>query len=110
MRRGSELKRRQNCRDVDGVASARETIHARLVSAPTALFPGAGEWPASACTWQYQQSCMLISVECADDPSDYSTLAAVLPGGPRAFLPLFCNHWASLVWYDARRGSVSCRA
>ena len=49
--------------------------------------------------WQYQQSCMLISVQCADDPGD-STWQQFTPAGPRAFLPLF-DHWASLVWYDA---------
>ncbi|WP_116354963.1 3-demethoxyubiquinol 3-hydroxylase [Klebsiella aerogenes] len=48
--------------------------------------------------WQYQQSCMLISVQCADDPGD-STWQQFTPSGPRAFLPLFDN-WASLVWYD----------
>ncbi|MDM4209163.1 3-demethoxyubiquinol 3-hydroxylase [Klebsiella spallanzanii] len=48
--------------------------------------------------WQYQQSCMLISVNCADDPGD-STWQQFTPTGPRAFLPLF-DHWASLVWYD----------
>lgn len=48
--------------------------------------------------WQYQQSCMLISVQCADDPGD-STWQQFTPAGPRAFLPLF-DHWASLVWYD----------
>ena len=49
--------------------------------------------------WQYQQSCMLISVQCAGDPGD-STWQQFTPAGPRAFLPLFDN-WASLVWYDA---------
>lgn len=49
--------------------------------------------------WQYQQSCMLISVQCAGDPGD-STWQQFTPAGPRAFLPLF-DHWASLVWYDA---------
>nr|WP_287859329.1 3-demethoxyubiquinol 3-hydroxylase [Klebsiella sp.] len=49
--------------------------------------------------WQYQQSCMLISVQCVDDPGD-STWQQFTPTGPRAFLPLF-DHWASLVWYDA---------
>ncbi len=48
--------------------------------------------------WQYQQSCMLISVQCADDPGD-STWQQFTPSGPRAFLPLF-DRWASLVWYD----------
>jgi 2-octaprenyl-3-methyl-6-methoxy-1,4-benzoquinol hydroxylase len=38
--------------------------------------------------WQYQQSCMLISVQCADDPGD-STWQQFTPAGPRAFLPLF---------------------
>ena len=49
--------------------------------------------------WQYQQSCMLISVQCANDPGD-STWQQFTPTGPRAFLPL-SDHWASLVWYDA---------
>lgn len=48
--------------------------------------------------WQYQQSCMLISVQCVDDPGD-STWQQFTPTGPRAFLPLF-DHWVSLVWYD----------
>lgn len=48
--------------------------------------------------WQYQQSCMLISVQCADEPGD-STWQQFTPAGPRAYLPLF-DHWASLVWYD----------
>jgi 2-octaprenyl-3-methyl-6-methoxy-1,4-benzoquinol hydroxylase len=49
--------------------------------------------------WQYQQSCMLITVQCEEDPGD-STWQQFTPEGPRAFLPLFDN-WASLVWYDA---------
>lgn len=49
--------------------------------------------------WQYAQSCMLITVQCENDPGD-STWQQFTPDGPRAFLPLFDN-WASLVWYDA---------
>ena len=49
--------------------------------------------------WQYQQSCMLISVVCDQPPGD-STWQQFTPDGPRAFLPLFGN-LASLVWYDA---------
>lgn len=49
--------------------------------------------------WQYAQSCMLISVQCENDPGD-STWQQFTPDGPRAFLPLFDN-WASLVWYDS---------
>ena len=49
--------------------------------------------------WQYQQSCMLITVECDEDPGD-STWQQFTPDGPRAFLPLF-DRWASLVWYDS---------
>lgn len=49
--------------------------------------------------WQYTQSCMLITVQCENDPGD-STWQQFTPDGPRAFLPLFDN-WASLVWYDA---------
>jgi len=48
--------------------------------------------------WNYQQSCLLISVRCATDPGD-STWQQFSPDGPRAFLPLYDN-WASLVWYD----------
>lgn len=48
--------------------------------------------------WQYPQSCMLITVECENEPGD-STWQQFTPNGPRAFLPLFDN-WASLVWYD----------
>lgn len=49
--------------------------------------------------WQYAQSCMLITVQCENDPGD-STWQQFTPDGPRAFLPLFDN-WASLVWYDS---------
>lgn len=48
--------------------------------------------------WQYPQSCMLIGVQCVNEPGD-STWQQFSPTGPRAFLPLFDN-WASLVWYD----------
>ncbi|SNY78402.1 3-demethoxyubiquinol 3-hydroxylase [Enterobacter sp. CC120223-11] len=48
--------------------------------------------------WQYPQSCMLITVECENEPGD-STWQQFTPDGPRAFLPLYDN-WASLVWYD----------
>lgn len=48
--------------------------------------------------WQYQQSCMLITVKCENDPGN-STWQHFTPNGPHAFLPLFDN-WASLVWYD----------
>lgn len=49
--------------------------------------------------WQYQQSCMLITVECENAPGE-STWQHFTPNGPHAFLPLF-GYWASLVWYDA---------
>ncbi|QLR42287.1 2-octaprenyl-3-methyl-6-methoxy-1,4-benzoquinol hydroxylase [Enterobacter sp. RHBSTW-00994] len=48
--------------------------------------------------WQYQQSCMLITVQCENEPGE-STWQHFTPDGPHAFLPLFDN-WASLVWYD----------
>ena len=48
--------------------------------------------------WQYQQSCMLITVKSENEPGD-STWQQFTPTGPRAFLPLYDN-WASLVWYD----------
>ncbi|GAA0487029.1 3-demethoxyubiquinol 3-hydroxylase [Tatumella punctata] len=49
--------------------------------------------------WDYSQSCMLISAECENPPSD-STWQQFTPQGPRAFLPLHDNY-ASLVWYDS---------
>ena len=48
--------------------------------------------------WQYEQSCMLITVQCENSPGE-STWQHFTPNGPHAFLPLF-DHWASLVWYD----------
>ncbi|WP_374245020.1 3-demethoxyubiquinol 3-hydroxylase [Klebsiella quasipneumoniae subsp. similipneumoniae] len=77
-----------------------ETIHARLVIGADGASSQVREMAGIGVhAWQYQQSCMLISVECADDPGD-STWQQFTPSGPRAFLPLFDN-WASLVWYDA---------
>ncbi|GAB79642.1 3-demethoxyubiquinol 3-hydroxylase [Shimwellia blattae] len=49
--------------------------------------------------WEYSQSCMLVSVQCAQAPGD-ATWQEFTPQGPRAFLPLFDN-WGSLAWYDA---------
>ncbi|BDH46680.1 2-octaprenyl-3-methyl-6-methoxy-1,4-benzoquinol hydroxylase [Salmonella enterica subsp. enterica serovar Choleraesuis] len=49
--------------------------------------------------WEYPQSCMLISVRCAEAPGG-STWQQFTPAGPRAFLPLF-GEYASLVWYDS---------
>lgn len=47
---------------------------------------------------RYAQSCMLISVQCENDPGD--STAAVYSGRAACVLPLFDN-WASLVWYDS---------
>lgn len=49
--------------------------------------------------WQYQQSCMLITVQTSEEQQD-KTWQQFFPSGPRAFLPLYDN-WASLVWYDS---------
>ncbi|MBT0721645.1 3-demethoxyubiquinol 3-hydroxylase [Rosenbergiella collisarenosi] len=49
--------------------------------------------------WDYQQACMLISVECAYEPGE-TTWQQFTPHGPRAFLPLY-DRFASLVWYDS---------
>ena len=89
LRVGSELKTMQR-------GETQTALHLRegrrstpgWLSAPTALPPECGRWPASACTRQYQQSCMLISVECADDPGDstaavYSQRPARLPAAVR---------------------------
>ncbi|MGP3593955.1 3-demethoxyubiquinol 3-hydroxylase [Vagococcus sp. WN89Y] len=64
---------------------------------------GANSWVRQASgigihAWQYQQSCLLITVECENEAGD-STWQQFTPNGPHAFLPLFGN-WASLVWYD----------
>lgn len=76
-----------------------EAIHARLVIGADGANSQVREMAGIGVhAWQYQQSCMLISVECVDDPGD-STWQQFTPSGPRAFLPLF-DHWASLVWYD----------
>lgn len=48
--------------------------------------------------WQYNQSCLLITVK-MDQPQQDITWQQFFPSGPRAFLPLF-DHWACLVWYD----------
>ncbi|PAV10768.1 2-octaprenyl-3-methyl-6-methoxy-1,4-benzoquinol hydroxylase [Arsenophonus sp. ENCA] len=48
--------------------------------------------------WQYNQSCLLITVK-MEQPQQDITWQQFFPSGPRAFLPLF-DHWACLVWYD----------
>ena len=49
--------------------------------------------------WNYNQSCMLISVELEHEAGD-TTWQHFTPDGPHALLPLF-DRWASLVWYDS---------
>lgn len=54
--------------------------------------------------WQYGQSVLSVTVQCADsneyrDTSDM-TWQAFHPTGPRAFLPMY-ERFASLIWYDA---------
>ncbi len=80
---GSELKTMQRGETQTALHLREgETIHARLVIGADGANSQCGRWPASACTpRQYQQSCMLISVECADDPGD-STPAAVYSQRP----------------------------
>lgn len=101
LRVGSELKTMQRGETQTALHLREgETIHARLVIGADGATSQVREMAGIGVhAWQYQQSCMLISVECADDPGD-STWQQFTPSGPRAFLPLF-DHWASLVWYDA---------
>ncbi|HBR6597006.1 3-demethoxyubiquinol 3-hydroxylase [Klebsiella pneumoniae] len=101
LRVGSELKTMQRGETQTALHLLEgETIHARLVIGADGANSQVREMAGIGVhAWQYQQSCMLISVECADDPGD-STWQQFTPSGPRAFLPLF-DHWASLVWYDA---------
>ena len=100
LRVGSELKTMQRGETQTALHLREgETIHARLVIGADGANSQVREMAGIGVhAWQYQQSCMLISVECADDPGD-STWQQFTPSGPRAFLPLF-DHWASLVWYD----------
>ncbi len=68
---------------------------------------GANSWVRQSAgigihAWQYDQSCMLISVECEQEAGE-STWQHFTPNGPHAFLPL----------YDAGRrwcGTTSLRA
>ena len=101
LRVGSELKKMQRGETQTALHLREgETIHARLVIGADGANSQVREMAGIGVhAWQSQQSCMLISVECADDPGD-STWQQFTPSGPRAFLPLF-DHWASLVWYDA---------
>ncbi|SET09193.1 FAD-dependent monooxygenase [Thorsellia anophelis] len=48
--------------------------------------------------WQYNQSCMLITVKTNSLEKDI-TWQQFTPSGPKAYLPLHDN-WASLIWYD----------
>ena len=100
LRVGSELKTMQR-------GETQTALHLRegrrstpgWLSAPTALTPRCGRWPASACTPA------ISAVLYADQRrmrrrSRRQHRQQFTPSGPRAFLPLF-DHWASLVWYDA---------
>nr|VXZ87167.1 2-octaprenyl-3-methyl-6-methoxy-1,4-benzoquinol hydroxylase [Klebsiella pneumoniae] len=109
LRVGSELKTMQR-------GETQTALHLRegrrstpgWLSAPTALTPGAGDGRHRRARPQYQQSCMLISVECADDPGD-STGSSLLP---TAHAPSCRCSTTGLRWSGTtpRRGSVSCRA
>jgi len=74
-------------------------LEAKLVIGADGANSRIREWAGIGIhAWNYPQSCLLISVRCANDPGD-STWQQFTPDGPRAFLPLYDN-WASLVWYD----------
>lgn len=76
-----------------------ETLSSRLVIGADGAFSQVRQMAGIGTQgWQYPQSCMLIGVQCVNEPGD-STWQQFSPTGPRAFLPLFDN-WASLVWYD----------
>jgi len=76
-----------------------ETLLAKLVIGADGANSQVRQWAGIGVhAWQYQQSCMLITVECEKEPGD-STWQQFTPHGPHAFLPLF-DRWASLVWYD----------
>ncbi|MEX5411017.1 3-demethoxyubiquinol 3-hydroxylase [Atlantibacter hermannii] len=74
-------------------------LEAKLVIGADGANSRIREWAGIGIhAWNYQQSCLLMSVRCESDPGD-STWQQFTPDGPRAFLPLY-DHWASLVWYD----------
>ena len=76
-----------------------ETLQAALVIGADGANSQVRQWAGIGVhAWQYEQSCMLITVQCENDPGD-ATWQQFTPDGPHAFLPLFDN-WASLVWYD----------
>ncbi|SLM63862.1 MULTISPECIES: 3-demethoxyubiquinol 3-hydroxylase [Dickeya] len=77
-----------------------ERLHTPLVIGADGAHSNIRHWAGIGITgWQYRQSCMLISAECAGPPQDI-TWQQFTPAGPRAFLPLF-EGWCSLVWYDS---------
>lgn len=85
-----------------------ETIHARLVIGADGASSQVREMAGIGVhARQYQQSCMLISVQCADDPGD--STGSSLPPADRA-LSCRCSitgpRWCGMT---PRRGSVSCR-
>ncbi|WP_318374276.1 3-demethoxyubiquinol 3-hydroxylase [Enterobacter sp.] len=76
-----------------------DTLCARLVTGADGANSQVRQWAGIGIhAWQYEQSCMLITVQCENPPGD-ATWQQFTPDGPHAFLPLFDN-WASLVWYD----------
>ena len=100
LRVGSELKTMQRGETQTALHLREgETIHARLVIGADGANSQVREMAGIGVhAWQYQQSCMLITVQCENAPGE-STWQHFTPNGPHAFLPLFDN-WASLVWYD----------
>lgn len=77
-----------------------QTLQAQLVLAADGANSQIRQWAGIGVRgWGYPQSCMLISVRCAEAPG-MTTWQQFTPAGPRAFLPLF-EDYASLVWYDA---------
>ena len=76
-----------------------ERMSARLVIGADGANSQVRQWAGIGIhAWQYEQACMLITVECENPPGD-ATWQQFTPHGPHAFLPLFAR-WASLVWYD----------
>lgn len=86
-----------------------EAIHARLVIGADGANSRVREMAGIGVhARQYQQSCMLISVECVDDPGD-STGSSLPPAGraPSCRCSTTGPRWSGTT---RRRGSVSCRA
>nr|WP_318382838.1 3-demethoxyubiquinol 3-hydroxylase [uncultured Enterobacter sp.] len=100
LRAPSSLQAMHNCGEYRELEfSDGERLSATLVVGADGANSQVRQWAGIGIhAWHYEQSCMLITVQCENPPGD-ATWQQFTPSGPHAFLPLYDN-WASLVWYD----------